>query len=149
MKEKLIAESDIIFSMALDRTARLIKSGYQFSLSERAKNVLAHKRNELLNISEFIRECFELAPDSVISSAGLYKQYKEWCNLNAISPEGRNTFYSKITDYSNTISRGKFIIGNHNLNGFKGLKIKCEYNGFMYGQPYQDSPMSTHNGGNN
>lgn len=146
LKEKLIAEKDIIFSMALDRTAGLIKSGYQFSTSDRAKNVIKNKRNELLNVSEFIKENFSLDTDAVISSTALYQQYKEWCNINAITPEGRNTFYSKVTDYSNAIGRGKFIIGNRNLNGFRGLKIKCEYNDNQYGQSYQDSHSSIQKG---
>lgn len=149
LKEKLIVEKDVIFSMALDRTAELIKSGYQFSISERAKNVLKNKHNELLNISEFIKENFELDTDAVISSTALYQQYKEWCNINAIAPEGRNTFYSKVTDYSNTIIRGKFIIENRNLNGFRGLKIKCEYNDNKYVQAYQDSHSSTQKEGEN
>lgn len=147
LKDKLIAEKDIIFSMALDRMAGLIKSGYQFSMSKRAKEVLHSKRMELLNVTEFLKERYDLDPESVISSAALFQSYKDWCYINAIAPEGRNTFYSKVTDYSSTVSRGKFIIANHNLNGFKGLKIKCEYGEDLYGQSYQDSPSSTQEGG--
>lgn len=147
LKDKLIAEKDIIFSMALDRTTGLIKSGYQFSLSDRSKEVLRNKRIELLNVSEFIKEKFELDHESVISSVSLYQIYKDWCNVNAVAPEGRNTFYSKVTDYSSTVSRGKFIIGGRNLNGFKGLKLKCEYEENKCVQSYQDSPSSTQEGG--
>lgn len=72
--------------------------------------------------------------------------YKDWCNVNAIAPEGRNIFYSKVTDYSSKIGRGKFTFGNRNLNGFKGLKYKSNYNDDLYEQPYQDSPPSTQKG---
>ncbi len=147
LKEKLIAEKDIIFSMALDRTAGLIKSGYQFSMSERSGEILHNKRTELMNVSEFIREKFETDPESVISSVSLYQVYNEWCNVNAVIPEGRNTFYSKVTDYSNKIKRGKFTIGNRLLNGFKGLKEKCNYKEKIYGHSYQDSQPSTLKGG--
>ena len=67
--------------------------------------------------------------------------------MNAIAPEGRNTFYSKVTDYNSKISRGKFPFGSHNLNGFKGLKYKGNYNDEMYEQSYQDSPASLQEGG--
>jgi poxvirus D5 protein-like len=146
LRDKILAEKDIIFSMALDRMPELIKSGYQFSMSDRAKTVLANKRQELLNVSAFIKETFELDSESIISSAHLYNLYKEWCGFNAIAPEGRNTFYGKVTDYSNQIGRGKFHFGNRNLNGFKGLKLKCNYNENMYEQSYQDSPVSTQKG---
>ncbi|MGN0579642.1 MAG: phage/plasmid primase, P4 family [Ruminococcus sp.] len=147
LKDKILAEKDIIFSMSLDKVAGLIKSGYQFSISDRARTVLANKRIELLNVPCFIEENFELDADSVISSAYLYGLYKDWCNINAIAPEGRNTFYSKVTDYSNKIGRGKFTFGTRNLNGFKGLKYKSNYNDIMYEQSYQDSPVSAHEGG--
>lgn len=146
LKEKILAEKDIIFSMALDRMSKLIKNGYQFSLSERAKTVLANKRQELLNVSGFIKENFELDTESVISSAQLYNSYKEWCSFNAIVPEGRNTFYSKVTDYSSQIGRGKFRFGNRSLNGFSGLKLKCNYSKNMYEHSYQDSPTSAQKG---
>ena len=147
LKEKLIAEKDIIFSMALDRMAGLISSGYQFSMSERSKEVLHDKRTELLNVSEFIKEKFEPNPESIISSVSLYQVYNEWCSINAVIPEGRNTFYNKVTDYSNKIKRGKFTIGNRLLNGFKGLKEKCNYKEKLYGHSYQDSQPSTLKGG--
>lgn len=146
LKEKILAEKDYIFSMALDRMPGLIKSGYQFRMSDRAKSVLANKRLELLNVPCFVKENFELDADSVISSACLYGLYKDWCNVNAIAPEGRNIFYSKVTDYSSKIGRGKFTFGNRNLNGFKGLKYKSNYNDDLYEQPYQDSPPSTQKG---
>lgn len=147
LKEKLLAEKDIIFSMALDKTVGLIQSDYAFHMSDRAKNVLANKRMELLNVSAFLKENFELDTATTISSAHLYGLYKDWCNVNAIAPDGRNTFYSKVTDYSSKISRGKFIFGTRNLNGFKGLKYKGNYNDDLYGQSYQDSPVSTQKGG--
>lgn len=146
LKEKILTEKDIIFSIALDKVADLIKSGYQFSMSDRAKSVLANKRLELLNVSSFIEENFEPDIDSVISSVQLYGIYKEWCNINAVAPDGRNTFYSKITDHSSKISRGKFLFGNRNLNGFKGLKYKGNYNDDVYGLSYQDSHMSAQEG---
>lgn len=147
LKDKLLAEKDIIFSMSLDKVAGLIESGYQFSMSDRAKDILANKRIELLNVPCFIEENFELDTDTVISSTHLYGLYKDWCSMNAIAPEGRNTFYSKVTDYSSKISRGKFPFGSHNLNGFKGLKYKGNYNDEMYEQSYQDSPVSLQEGG--
>ena len=147
LKEKLIAEKNIIFSMAVDRTAGLIKLGYQFHMSERSREVLQNKRTELLNVSEFIKENLELDPESVISSVSLYQSYTDWCNVNAITAEGRNTFYNKVTDYNSSVSRGKFTIGGHNLNGFKGLKSKCEYKENRCIQMYQDSQVSTQKGG--
>ena len=147
LKDKLITEKDIIFSMALDRTSGLIKSGYQFSLPERSDEVLKAKRAELLNVREFITENLELTADGVISSVALYQLYTEWCSINATAPDGRNTFYSKVTDYSSKIKRGKFLIGSRLLNGFKGLKEKCNYKEKLYGQPYQDSHSSIQKGG--
>lgn len=147
LKEKLIAEKDIFFSIAVDRTAGLIKSGYQFSMSERSREVLHNKRTELLNVSEFIKEKLELDPEGIISSVSLYQIYKDWCSINAIVAEGRNTFYNKITDYNSTVRHGKFIIDGRNLNGFKGLKSKCEYKERKCIQMYQDSHSSIQRGG--
>lgn len=147
LKEKILAEKDIIFSAALDRAADLIANNYQFSLSDRAKNVLESKRRELLNVNGFLDEYFEIDGETTISSAELHRVYVDWCSVNAVTPDGRNTFYSKVTDYSNKISRGKFPFGKSNLNGFKGLRYKCQYGKEMYGQLYQDSPVSTQKGG--
>ena len=143
LKEKLLKEKDIIFSVALDRLPDLINSGYQFSLSERSKEVLSQRRIELLNVREFLKDNFEIAPDGVISSVELYRFYQEWCEANGVSPEGRNTFYSKVTDFSSSIRRGKNILEGRLLNSFKGLKLKCNYSEKKYVQTYQDSQTST------
>ena len=146
--DKIIKEKDIIFSMSLDSVSELIESNYEFNMSDKARNILSNKRSELLNVSYFLNDNFVIDTDSVISSVSLYNLYKEWCGRNGITPEGRNTFYNKVTDFSDKINRGKFMINNHNLNGFKGLKSKCTYTEKMSEQPYQDSLMSGQNGGN-
>ena len=143
LKEKLLKEKDIIFSVALDKLPGLISSGYQFSLSDRSKEVLAQKRIELLNVKEFLKDNFEIVPDGVISSVELYRFYQEWCDANGISSEGRNTFYSKVTDYSSSIKRGKNNIGGRLLNSFKGLKLRSNYSEKKYVHSYQDSQTST------
>ena len=128
LKEELIKETDVIFSLALDKLPQLLKSGYQFSISDASQETLSHKRKEVLNASEFITENFTLDSSSEISSVELYNSYKIWCEDNGIVAEGKKTFYGKVKDFSITIRYTKVMVNGKKVNGFKGLKRICDYN---------------------
>ena len=128
LKEELIKEIDVIFSLALDKLPQLLKSGYQFSISDASQETLSHKRKEVLNASEFISENFTLDSSSEISSVELYNSYKIWCEDNGIVAEGKKTFYGKVKDFSITIRYKKVMVNGKKVNGFKGLKRVCDYN---------------------
>lgn len=143
LKDELIKEIDIIFSLALDKLKKLIESGYQFSLSDTSKEILSHKRKEILNTSEFISENFTLDSTEEISSVQLYNSYQKWCENNGIVAEGKKIFYSKVKEFSITIKYTKVMVNGKKVNGFKGLKKLCDYNDFS-DDVYSKIPKRNH-----
>ena len=54
----------------------------------------------------------------------LYAAYVAFCKANALKPEGRNTFYDKVRNYSSSITDGRApdSAGN-SVQGFHGIAL--------------------------
>lgn len=96
LTEKLLSEKDSIFKWCIDGLVRLVKNGYNFTISDRAKTTLDNLKNDENNIVQFIsdKSYFDIEEenDNFVSSRDLLILYKIWCYENGLEPLADRTF---------------------------------------------------------
>lgn len=95
--EKLLAEKEIIVSVAIQYLQQAIKRDYKFTESERTiKNREDYKiRNDSLKL--FLQECCVIGQGRVITSV-FKEKYKNWCRDNRLEPEPANNINHILTN---------------------------------------------------
>ncbi len=122
--ERLLSEADSIISLAVDNLNNFINSDYDFNMSEESKKVLEQEKKKIHMIESFVNDCCEIDENGTISSVELQRNYLYWCDINAIEPIGKNTFFDKVKYNIKGIVYKKVPYGNSYVNGFHGIKLK-------------------------
>ena len=91
--EKMKLEIEGIFLWAFEGLQRLVKNGFQFTESDRAKRNRELVKRDNNNVFDFLESegYIRLKADACTSSKELYEVYKMWCeenSLNAIKARG-------------------------------------------------------------
>ena len=91
--EKMAAEVEGILLWAFEGLQRLVKNGFQFTESDRAKRNRELVKRDNNNVFDFLESegYIRLKADACTSSKELYEIYKMWCeenSLNAIKARG-------------------------------------------------------------
>ena len=124
LEEKLLAEKDIIFSMALDSLKGLIEDKYDFKMAPIAEEHIKHRRYLIHSAESFIAEKCKISDEGKVSKVELYAAYVAFCKANALKSEGRNTFYDKVRNYDASITDGRAPDSTGNsVQGFHGISL--------------------------
>lgn len=130
LEEKLLAEKDVIFSLALDSLKGLIRDKYDFKMAPIAEEHIKHRRFLIHSAESFLAEKCKLSETGKVSKVTLYDAYIGFCKANALKPEGRNTFYDKVRNYNASITDGRVPDSSGNsVQGFHGISLignKCQ-----------------------
>lgn len=129
LAERLCAEKEGIFLWALAGLQRLIRNGFQFTLSDRASANMDAAVADGNNIVEFMKSqgYFQLKADSEVSSKDFYDVYRQWCEDNALNPLAQKTLCSYLKqneslynlEYTNKVHIG----GGRYARGFLGIEL--------------------------
>lgn len=129
LAERLCAEKEGIFLWALAGLQRLIRNGFQFTLSARAKANMEAAVADGNNIVEFMKSqgYFQLKADSEVSSKDFYDVYRQWCEDNALNPLAQKTLTNYLKqneslynlEYTNKVHIG----GGRYARGFLGIEV--------------------------
>lgn len=129
LAERLCAEKEGIFLWALAGLQRLIRNGFQFTLSNRAKSNMEAAVADGNNIIEFMKSqgYFQFKADSEVSSKDFYDVYRRWCEDNALNPLAQKTLCSYLKqneslynlEYTNKVHIG----GGRYARGFLGIEV--------------------------
>lgn len=125
LKEKLLAERDVIFSMALDSLKGLIDSNYHYEMGAEAQAYLTQQRLMLHSVEAFIAENLEFSPGRYITSKDLCSFYEGWCHDNAITPLGKSALFDKLSLLHPEIKHAKVGPENGRKCGFIGVALKA------------------------
>ena len=130
LAERLCAEKEGIFLWALTGLQRLIRNGFQFTLSDRASANMDAAVADGNNIVEFMKSegYFRLKADSEVSSKDFYDVYRLWCEDNAMNPLAQKTLCSYLKqneslynlEYTNKVHIG----GGRYARGFLGIEVR-------------------------
>ena len=129
LAERLCAEREGIFLWALAGLQRLIRNGFQFTLSDRASANMDAAVADGNNIVEFMKSqgYFQLKADSEVSSKDFYDVYRQWCEDNALNPLAQKTLTNYLKqneslynlEYTNKVHIG----GGRYARGFLGIEV--------------------------
>lgn len=129
LAERLCAEKEGIFLWALAGLQRLIRNGFQFTLSDRASANMEAAVADGNNIVEFMKSqgYFQLKADSEVSSKDFYDVYRQWCEDNALNPLAQKTLTNYLKqneslynlEYTNKVHIG----GGRYARGFLGIEV--------------------------
>lgn len=122
--QKLLAEKDIIFSVAMNQLSDLVQSGYDFKEPDASKEIIALYRKALHTAESFLGDCCKVDESGAVSSVELYRQYLCWCGDNGMEADGQKTFYAKVRALSPVIRESKVWHSGKRVNGFKGITLK-------------------------
>ena len=127
LEDKLLAEKDIIFSMALDSLKGLIRDKYDFKMAPIAEEHIRHRRYLIHSAESFLAEKCKVSAEGKVSKVALYAAYMAFCKANALKAEGRNRFYDKVRNYDASIADGRApdSAGN-SVQGFHGIYLIVE-----------------------
>lgn len=94
--DKLLAEKDIIASVAIQYLKKAIDRDYKFTESQRTiKNREDYMiKNDSLKL--FLQECCVIGEGRVVTSV-FKEKYKNWCKDNKLEPEPANNINSILT----------------------------------------------------
>ena len=124
LEEKLLAERDIIFSLALDSLKGLIEDKYDFRMSPEAEAHIRRRRFGIHSPESFLDEKCALSANGKVSKVALYAAYLAFCDANALKPEGRNRFYDRVRSYHAAITDGRVPDSKGNsVQGFHGISL--------------------------
>lgn len=73
---------------------RLIQNQFRFTISEKSKRNIADMMTDNCNIIDFLQDenAVFFGADKQISSMSLYEAYRNWCDVNALTPLKRDSF---------------------------------------------------------
>lgn len=124
LEEKLLAEKDVIFSIALDSLKGLIEDKYDFKMGPTAEEHIKHRRLLIHSAESFLAEKCKLSEAGRVSKVALYSAYDAFCKANALKPDGRNSFYDKVRNYDASISDGRAPDDSgSSVQGFHGISL--------------------------
>ena len=127
LEEKLLAEKDVIFSIALDSLKGLIEDRFDFKMAPVAEDHLRRRRFGIHSPESFVEERCLLSDGGRVSKVKLYDAYKGFCDENALKPESRNRFYDRVRGFSSAITDGRAPDSKGNsVQGFHGISLKSD-----------------------
>lgn len=77
-------------------------------------------------IGNFVLECFEDAPDAVISVKAVYDVYRQWCQANGYGVEGKMNFVQELKNKSLWCASGT-VDGHTVKNVVKGYRVEMPF----------------------
>lgn len=122
--DKLIAERDVIFSLAAKSLKEFVRSGYDFKMSPKGKAYLASRIAALHSVKEFLSDRTIIDAKGSVSTAHLYDSYRQWCNDNALTPEDKTEFKESVLGFNPDIDYKKIGPREKRVWGFKGIRLK-------------------------
>ena len=128
LKEHLLAEKDVIFSLCIDSLQELIADEYTFHMSDEAESYIANQRLMLHSTEQFLMDRMDIRSDGVISSSDLNRLYQVWCQDNLVTPLDKSTFLEKVILFHPDIKRAKIGPSTKRVWGYKGIAIKSYCN---------------------
>ena len=120
--DKLIREAEGIVLWCLEGLQRLVKNGFEFSISDRAKQNLEELMENENNIISFLNSSGYVRREKATyaSSRQLYIAYRKWCDDNLEKPRAENTFKK----YLNENARSLGLTYDKNLPGENGKTVR-------------------------
>lgn len=130
LPEKILAGKSGVFNWMLEGLKRLIGNGWEFTISQRARENLEETKRESFNLLEFLADENAVRLGNLsdtITSNDLYSAYEAWCRANGENPVRQKTVAGYLKSEGKRY--GIRYTGNakdeqgRRVRGFEGVKI--------------------------
>lgn len=129
--EKLYAERDVIFSLAIKEVQKLIQNGFQFELPELSKIQTQSLTEQNNQIADFINECCVFGKDCKVFSRDLYYAYEKFCKDNCLFVHSQTAFLDAVSMHEGVV-RSRVRINGERLRGFEGIGLYMQDSDVSY-----------------
>ena len=130
--EKLIElEKEQIVRWALAGLKRLMDNKWEITWSKRSSDYMGSVKNNGVHFPEFLEETTIKEADSDTSCAELRKVYERWCKANNIQDvrvKRMQTWLAGNAEKEQFVLSRNVVRDGKQVRGYKGLKIKSEWN---------------------
>lgn len=127
--QRMLDELEGILLWAMAGLGRLFANDFRFTISERAQMNMRHSMARGNNIIDFMDSegYIHRDPMGQCSSRALYLRYKDWCEDNALTPLGPQTFFTYLNSaeetyglrYTRTVPIGNGLFAR----GYQGIRL--------------------------
>ena len=121
---KLVAEKDIIFTLAARSLKDFIDSGFDFKMSSQGKAYLEGRIAALHSGEDFLAERTVIDSKGSVSVAMLYESYRQWCIDNALDPDEKSEFKEIVLSFDPSIEFKKVGPTEKRVWGYHGIRLK-------------------------
>lgn len=121
--EKLYAERDVIFSLAVKELQKLIENDFKFEIPELSAKYLKNYTEQNNQINDFIDECCIFGSEYKVFSRSIYDSYKKFCNENCLFTHSESAFLNSIAGLE-SVRHDRISMGGKRLRGFVGIGLK-------------------------
>lgn len=129
--EKLYAERDVIFSLAIKELQKLIQNRFQFELPELSKIQTQSFTEQNNQITDFINECCAFGKDCKVFSRDLYYAYEKFCKDNCLFVHSQTAFLDAVSMHEGVV-RSRVRINGERLRGFEGIELNMQDSDVSY-----------------
>lgn len=129
--DKLYAERDAIFSLAINELLKLIQNGYRFevpALSQARMESFIEQNNQ---IDDFINEYCVLGLEHKVPSRILYQAYEKFCKDNCLFAHSQTTFLVAVSMHEGVV-RSRIRINGKRYRGFEGIGLNMQDSDVSY-----------------
>lgn len=129
--DKLYAERDVIFSLAMKELQKLIHNGFWFELPELSKLQIQSFTEQNNQIADFINECCVFGTECKVFSRDLYHAYEKFCKDNCLFAHNQTAFLNVVSMLDGVI-RCRVRIKGERLRGFEGIGLNIQDSDVSY-----------------
>ena len=122
----LIAEKDIIISLAVDAYAQLAKNNYKFAEPADSWRFLEAYKNQGNTVSLFITDELVIHPDARVHSKTVNTRYNDFCEENGLEIQPAKILKDTLRMIDGVIE-SRFTYQGKNLRGYKGVGLKTDF----------------------
>ncbi len=123
--DKLLVESDIIASTAVNTLKTLIESNYKFQTDPVSDDYMSVYAEHSKVLEHFIADRFVFGADKSVHTSAVISEYANYCRENGFDKTSTNREVSNYIAALQSVCRDKFRLnGSAPLCGFRGIGFK-------------------------
>lgn len=124
--EPMREEMDGIFIWFLAGLQRLIRNGWQLSVSDESKELVSDQQEQENSLISFVRDEVRFGRSYSVTTETLYRAYTAYCSTNQVVPQKRNAmkaFFDEQLD-NMQIKKNKHLGEKRGQEGYVGMTLK-------------------------
>ena len=122
--EKIVAEKDVIFSLAARSLKDFIDSGFDFKMLKQGQTYIESRITALHSGVDFLADRTVLDPNGTVPVAILYDSYRQLCMENALDPDEKAEFKETVLSVAHTVEFRKVGHTEKRVWGYSGIRLK-------------------------